>query len=89
MGSGHIKRFDAASSTKQVASGAGMKLIFNQFIMPFQQFEVRLLNKDMNESRLAADRTIAAKGPNWVRQTGPVANASAVASALAGGLGLR
>jgi len=55
MGSGHIKRFDAAFSTKQVASGAGVKLIFHQFIMPFQQFEVRLLNKDMNESRLAAD----------------------------------
>ena len=56
---GHIERFDAALSTKQVPRNTGIEAVFGQVLCSGQQSKTRFVDNQVQKTRHSADRTIA------------------------------
>jgi hypothetical protein len=65
IGTGHIKRLDAASRTKQVPCNTGVKAVFSQEALPGKETKITGWNNQVNVATHLADRTITFIGKQF------------------------
>lgn len=84
VGTGNIKRLDAAMPAKPVLGDSGVKGIGGKRVFALQQAKIRVDNDQVQETRLAADTAIAVSRLNNRRRVDFKSNLATMAPTFMG-----